>query len=187
MPRDSSSVGFVALAIIAMGACSSGGTPLPMSTNAEPTGVPSGITASATPIAEEAAVKPQGSASAASTAATSTAAASASAASSAATSASAASSAADDRSIAALPEEPWFHDREDRDDDCVAPAAAMPRPHFPPPFAMCDPRAESYASPPSGSSLHFHYRFFSVALTAEKRAKSPGVCCYMVWEFPRHH
>lgn len=98
-----------------------------------------------------------------------------------------ASAAAGDGSTMALPEEPWFHDKSDRYDDCVAPLATPPRPHFPSPYAACDTHVESYASPPTGSELHFHYRYFSAALTTQKRASKPGVCCYMVWEFPRHH
>jgi hypothetical protein len=67
----------------------------------------------------------------------------------------------------------------------VAPLAAPPKRHLPAPFESCDPRVESYSSPPKGHELHFHYRYFSAALTTERRAKSPGVCCYMIWEFPR--
>jgi len=88
-------------------------------------------------------------------------------------------------SVVALPEEPWYRDKPDRTDDCVVALPAVPPSHFPPPFETCDPRAESYASPPSSSHLHFHYRFFSVALTEARRRKTPGTCCYMVWAFPR--
>lgn len=84
-----------------------------------------------------------------------------------------------------LPAEPWYRDKADRVDECVAPPATPPRPHFPPPFDACDPRAESYTSPPGSGGLHFHYRNFSARLTTERRARDPGVCCYMIWEFPR--
>jgi hypothetical protein len=87
----------------------------------------------------------------------------------------------------AQPAEPWYRDKTDRIDECVAPLAAPPREHFPPPFAACDPRVESYASPPGSGALHFHYRYFSAQLTTERRAREPGVCCYMIWEFPRSH
>ena len=90
-----------------------------------------------------------------------------------------------DDSVVPVPDEPWYHDKtEGRRDDCELGAAAMPRPHFPAPFEMCDTHAESWASPPGGNELHFHYRFFSAALTAAQRTRRPGVCCYMVWEFP---
>jgi hypothetical protein len=84
-----------------------------------------------------------------------------------------------------LPEEPWYADKEDRTDECVAPLPAVPSRHFPRPFEACDPREESYSSPPESGHLHFHYRFFSVALTEKRRRKAPGTCCYMVWQFPR--
>ncbi len=84
-----------------------------------------------------------------------------------------------------LPDEPWYRDRtEFRRDECEPPPSPPPQPHFPAPFEACDPRAESWASPPGGSELHFHYRFFSAALTIARRAATPGVCCYMIWEFP---
>lgn len=98
---------------------------------------------------------------------------------------SAASGTAQDDAILPLPAEPWYHDRPDREDDCVPPLATPARRHFPAPFGSCDPRSTSFASPPTGSELHFYYRFFSVVLTAERRAQNPGVCCYMVWSFPR--
>ncbi len=92
-----------------------------------------------------------------------------------------------DASVLALPEEPWYHDRDDRTEDCVPALPVPPRPHFPAPFEACDPRAESYTSPPGGGGLHFHYRFFSVDATKAHRAKHPKTCCYLVWEFPRRH
>lgn len=85
----------------------------------------------------------------------------------------------------ALPEEPWYHDNPEHTEDCVPALSAPPRPHFPAPFEACDPRAESYSSPPGGGGLHFHYRFFSVAATTAQRAQHPKTCCYLVWEFPR--
>ena len=87
--------------------------------------------------------------------------------------------------VLALPEEPWYRDKADKRDDCVAPMPAIPERHFPSPFEACDPRAESWSSPPGGGELHFHYRYFSVELTRRRRAAAPGTCCYMVWEFPR--
>jgi hypothetical protein len=89
--------------------------------------------------------------------------------------------------IVALPPEPWYRDKPEHSEDCVPPLATVLARHFPAPFDTCDPRAESYSSPPKGGELHFHYRFFSVALTRQQRAASPDVCCYMVWEFPRHN
>ncbi|MCE9577088.1 MAG: hypothetical protein K8W52_28330 [Deltaproteobacteria bacterium] len=89
--------------------------------------------------------------------------------------------------IVPVPEEPWYRDRtEGRRDECEASLATVPPAHFPSPFEACDPHAESYASPPGGNELHFHYRFFSAALTTARRAQAPGVCCYMIWEFPHY-
>jgi hypothetical protein len=90
-----------------------------------------------------------------------------------------------DPAIVALPKEPWYGNDPDHTDECVAPLAKTPARHFPAPFDACDTRVESWASPPGSPGLHFHYRNFSVALTREKRKQTPGVCCYMVWEFPR--
>lgn len=101
-----------------------------------------------------------------------------------------ASTAADvavDPNVLALPEEPWYRDKPDHTEDCVAELTRPPRPHLPAPFAACDPRAESFTSPPGGGGLHFHYRFFSVAATTAHRAQHPKTCCYLVWEFPRRH
>ncbi|NOU34652.1 MAG: hypothetical protein HOO96_42725, partial [Polyangiaceae bacterium] len=92
-----------------------------------------------------------------------------------------------DASVLALPEEPWYHDRPDHTEDCVAALPVAPRPHFPAPFEACDPRAESFTSPPGGGGLHFHYRFFSAAATTAHRAQHPKTCCYLVWEFPQRH
>jgi hypothetical protein len=90
-----------------------------------------------------------------------------------------------DASVVPLPKEPWYADKDDRTDDCVAALPAVPARHFPAPFATCDPREVSYASPPGSPHLHFHYRFFSVALTETHRRAAPDTCCYMVWRFPR--
>jgi hypothetical protein len=87
--------------------------------------------------------------------------------------------------VVALPEEPWYRDKTEKRDDCVAPLPAIPAKHFPSPFAFCDPRAESWSSPPNSGGLHFHYRYFSVELTKARRRKAPATCCYMIWEFPR--
>lgn len=89
--------------------------------------------------------------------------------------------------VLTLPEEPWYHDRPDHTEDCVAALPVTPRPHFPAPFETCDPRAESFASPPGSGGLHFHYRFFSVDATKAHRVQHPKTCCYLVWEFPRRH
>jgi hypothetical protein len=89
--------------------------------------------------------------------------------------------------IVPVPDEPWYRDRTDgRRDECEAPLVAPPPAHFPAPFEACDPRVESYASPPGHSEMHFHYRFFSAALTRARRATAPGTCCYMIWEFPHY-
>jgi len=63
--------------------------------------------------------------------------------------------------------------------------AQAPRPHLSAPFERCDPRVESFTSPPDRQDLHFHYREFSPALTRTQRAVTPDVCCYMTFEFPR--
>lgn len=90
--------------------------------------------------------------------------------------------------IIPIPAEPWYRDKTDgRRDECEPPQPTVPAAHFPPPFARCDPHAESWASPPGGNELHFHYRFFSAALTSARRAQESGVCCYMIWEFPSYH
>ena len=86
--------------------------------------------------------------------------------------------------VVAVPREPWYRDKSEHTEDCVPPLANSPQPHFPDPFRFCDPRAESFASPPTSAGLHFHYRYFSAQLTALQRQRSPGVCCYMVFEFP---
>lgn len=85
-----------------------------------------------------------------------------------------------------LPKEPWYSDKPERIDECVTPRA-VPARHFPAPFEACDPREEAWHSPPGGPELHFHYRLFSVTLTTERRKRQPGVCCYLIWEFPRSH
>lgn len=85
----------------------------------------------------------------------------------------------------ALPAEPWYHDKPERYRVCVAAAATPPVPHFPAPFEGCDTRSESFTEPPGGNSLHFHYKDFSVAETTAEREKTPGACCYLVFEFPR--
>lgn len=84
-----------------------------------------------------------------------------------------------------LPGEPWYRDQAERDEECVAPLAQVPARHFPAPFEACDPHVESFATPPGGPELHFHYRDFSPALTRAHRASSPMTCCYMIFEFPR--
>jgi hypothetical protein len=84
----------------------------------------------------------------------------------------------------ALPEEPWYRDKAEAYEDCVEPLANAPARHFPPPFELCDPRAEIIN--PRGSSAHFHYREFSQAHTTARRATSAGTCCYLIFEFPRH-
>lgn len=83
-----------------------------------------------------------------------------------------------------LPKEPWYADKPDKRDECVAALPSIPAEHLPAPFEACDPRHESWASPPGSPHLHFHYRFFSAALTREERKHAPGICCYMVWAFP---
>jgi hypothetical protein len=88
-------------------------------------------------------------------------------------------------SVIPLPKEPWYADKGERTDDCVAAMPALPARHFPAPFETCDPREESFSSPPGSGHLHFHYRLFSVALTTARRGERPGTCCYMVWAFPR--
>ena len=55
---------------------------------------------------------------------------------------------------------------------------------LPAPYERCDGAEEGWASPPGGNELHFHYRAFSAAVTAARRVGDPGVCCYLVWEFP---
>ena len=184
MSFHSGSSGLVLVAIVAMSACSRGTTPPPRSTNPERPSPLLDVARSAPPVVTDVAPTPLAIASAVRAPASSSSTVSAPAASSSAVGSSAAKSPGDKNSLP-LPDEPWFHDRDDRYDDCVAPLGAMPHPHFPAPFATCDPRVESYSSPPTGSELHFHYRYFSAALTTEKRTGSPGVCCYMVWEFPR--
>jgi hypothetical protein len=87
--------------------------------------------------------------------------------------------------VVALPEEPWFHDKAERRDECVPPLSTTPSPHFAAPFDRCDTRSESFTSPPGGTELHFHYRAFSAGLTLQTRSKQPAVCCYMIYEFPR--
>ena len=90
--------------------------------------------------------------------------------------------------IIPLPAEPWYRDKTDgRRDECEPSQPTVSPAHFPAPFARCDTHVESYASPPGGNELHFHYRFFSVALTTARRVQEPGVCCYMIWEFPSYH
>ncbi|MBK9034911.1 MAG: hypothetical protein IPL61_27215 [Myxococcales bacterium] len=84
----------------------------------------------------------------------------------------------------AAPPEPWFHDKAEAFDECVAPEAA-PAVALPPPFERCDGTEESWSSPPGGGELHFHYREFSAAVTNARRAGGPEVCCYLIWEFPR--
>jgi hypothetical protein len=88
--------------------------------------------------------------------------------------------------IVPLPEEPWYLDKPERYNDCSVPGA-RPASHFPAPFETCDSREESWSSPPGSHHLHFHYRYFSVSVTTEKRRASPGACCYAVWEFPSEH
>ena len=84
-----------------------------------------------------------------------------------------------------LPEEPWFADKEDRSEECLSPPATLATPVFPVPFERCEERSISYATPPPGPHLHFYYRSFSAALTTLRRKQEPGVCCYMIWAFPR--
>ena len=86
-----------------------------------------------------------------------------------------------------LPEEPWYATKPEHDDECSDPLAQVPAQHFPAPFERCDPTVESFASPPGGSELHFHYREFSVALTKQRRDAKPATCCYMIFEFPRRN
>src|SRR5688500_15085161 len=52
-----------------------------------------------------------------------------------------------------LPKEPWYHDQPERYEDCVAPMAAPPKPHFPAPFERCDPR-ETVVNPPPNGHAH---------------------------------
>lgn len=84
----------------------------------------------------------------------------------------------------APPPEPWFHDKPDAYAECVAPSSRISV-TLPSPYERCDGAAEAWASPPGGNELHFHYRAFSAAVTASRRAAAPGVCCYLIWEFPR--
>jgi hypothetical protein len=84
-----------------------------------------------------------------------------------------------------LPDEPWYRDKPEHYDECVDPLAQVPARHFPAPFSACDPREESFTSPPGGNELHFHYRNFSAALTTKQRASHAATCCYMIFEFPR--
>ncbi len=84
-----------------------------------------------------------------------------------------------------LPDEPWFHDKPEAYEDCVAPLVKTPTPHLAPPFERCDPRSQ-VVNPQVGGSAHFHYRSFSAQRTNARRASSPGVCCYLIFEFPRH-
>lgn len=81
------------------------------------------------------------------------------------------------------PPEPWFHDQPEAFAECAAPAAAPAVP-LPAPYQRCDGAEEAWASPPGGNELHFHYRAFSAAVTAARRARDPDLCCYLVWEFP---
>ncbi len=101
-----------------------------------------------------------------------------------------ASQAATAPSASALPQpppppEPWFANKPDHTEECLLPPATLATPIFPAPFERCEARTISYATPPPGPELHFHYRSFSAALTSERRAREPGVCCYMSWAFPR--
>ena len=80
--------------------------------------------------------------------------------------------------------EPWFHDKPDAYAVCAAPTAA-PTVALPAPYERCEGAEVGWASPPGGNELHFHYRAFSPAVTAARRAAAPGVCCYLIWEFPR--
>ncbi len=176
MERDSSIVGFVVLAVVALSGCGRVSAQPPLNENAEPARASTVVTASA--IADAGSAPDSAPLNTEDAAVTQIVGGSADGGSGDGGS-------ADGGSVVALPVEPWYRDRADRRDDCVAPLATTPRPHFPAPFDTCDPRAESYSSPPTGNSLHFHYRFFSVALTTERRAQSPGVCCYMIWQFPR--
>ena len=82
-----------------------------------------------------------------------------------------------------LPAEPWYHDRAEVVEECVAPLPSVPKPHFPEPFEHCDPRAEIFN--PTRSSAHFHYREFSVDHTVTRRKTAPTECCYLIDEFPR--
>jgi hypothetical protein len=84
-----------------------------------------------------------------------------------------------------LPDEPWYRDKPEHYDECVAPLPTIPAQHFPAPFSACDPRVESFTSPPGGNELHFHYREFSASLTAQRSTASTATCCYMIFEFPR--
>ena len=77
-----------------------------------------------------------------------------------------------DTTMLPLPEEPWYRDKAEQRDDCVEPLPAIPPRHFPQPFDTCDPQAESYSSPAGSGELHFHYRFFSVALTQARRLET---------------
>jgi hypothetical protein len=83
-----------------------------------------------------------------------------------------------------LPEEPWYRDKAETYEDCVEPLTTPRARHFPPPFELCDPRAEIIN--PQGGSAHFHYRKFSQERTTARRATRAGTCCYLIWEFPRH-
>ena len=86
--------------------------------------------------------------------------------------------------LAPPPPEPWFHDKPDAYAECAAPPSAAPAVALPAPYERCDGAEEGWASPPGGNELHFHYRAFSAAVTAARRVGDPGVCCYLVWEFP---
>jgi hypothetical protein len=86
--------------------------------------------------------------------------------------------------VAPTPPEPWFHDKPDAYAVCAAPTAA-PTVALPAPYERCEGAEVGWASPPGGNELHFHYRAFSPAVTAARRAAAPGVCCYLIWEFPR--
>ncbi len=89
--------------------------------------------------------------------------------------------------VLGLPVEPWYRDKPEHSEECVAELAEAPLPHFPAPFEACDTRNESWSSPPGRGGLHFHYRGFSVAATTAHREQHPKTCCYLVWEFPRRH
>lgn len=88
-------------------------------------------------------------------------------------------------SLEPLPKEPWYHDKPERIEECVEPIP-VPARHFPSPFEACNPAYEAWNSPPGSHELHFHYRFFSVELTSERRKTTPEVCCYMIFEFPSY-
>ena len=89
------------------------------------------------------------------------------------------------RGTTPLPAEPWYAGKPNAYADCAV-TPAGPASTFVAPFDTCPVVAESWASPPGGSELHFHYLYFSPAASTAARATDPTACCYLIFEFPRH-